>query len=155
MAPLLVGSATGLVPDSPPSASAGDGGIEYSPANGLELTGPRAIVSVADAEYADFRLELTLAEGPPPLVRLLGAGSEAAVFGGLECPWPADGGASTTRLSLRRALDDVRLERLDADPAVASVTCQRPLPARVSVQLIGSRDGSSLLTRVEIARSAD
>lgn len=158
VAPLLVGSATGLVPDRPPSAnpSDGDGQLDYSPATGLALSGPQAIVSVADAEYADFRLELTLAEGPPPLVRLLGAGSEAAAFGGLECPWPTDAGASATRLSLRRTLDQVRLERLDApDPAVTGVTCQRPLPARVSVQLIGSRDGSSRLTRVEIARSAD
>jgi len=157
VAPLLVGGAAGLVPDRPPSArpSADDGRLEYSPANGLSLSGPQAIVSVADAEYADFRLELTLAEGPPPLVRLLGAGSEAAAFGGLECPWPTDGGASATRLSLRRALDQVRLERLDAALPGASATCQRPLPARVSVQLIGSRDGASRLTRVEITRSAE
>lgn len=155
VAPLLLGSATGLVPDRPPSASpgAGDGRIVYSPATGLELAGPRAIVSVADTEYADFRLELTLAGGPPPLVRLLGAGSEAAAFGGLECPWPADGVASTTRLALRRSLDQVWLEA--GDPAVGSVTCQRPLPARVSVQLIGSRDGSSRVTRVELTRSAE
>jgi hypothetical protein len=156
VAPLLVGSATGLVPDRPPSASpsAGDGRIEYSPAGGLELSGPQAIVSVTDTEYADFSLQLTLADGPPPLVRLLGAGSEAAAFGGIECPWPTDG--SPTRLSLRRTLDQVRLERNDgAATASASVTCSRPLPARVSIQLIGSRDGSSRLTRVEITRSAE
>jgi hypothetical protein len=157
VAPLLVGSATGLVPDRPPSASGGDDWLVYTAAGGLELSGPRAIVSVTETEYADFSLELTLTDGPPPLVRLLGAGSEAAAFGGLDCPWPTDGGgARPARLALRRSVDQVLLERpAVAEPATARVTCQRPLPARVSVQLIGTRDGLSRLARVELTRSAE
>ena len=158
VAPLLVGSAAGLVPDRPPAASTDDARIEYAPTSGLEIAGPEAIVSVADAEYASFELELALAEGPAPLVRLIGAGNEAAAFGGLDCPWPADpGGAGGGRLRLARTLDQVRLERLDESGAVGASAdaCVRPLPARVSVQLIGTRDGVSRITRVEIARALD
>ena len=155
VAPLLLGSAAGLVPDRPPGSDVAlEERLEYAPATGLELAGPEAIVSVADAEYAAFTLELALAEGPPPLIRLIGGGNAAAVFGGLECPWPA--GASAARLRLQRSLDQVRLERLDgAGVSAAADACLGALPPRVSVQLLGTRDGVSRITRIEIARALD
>ncbi|HWO13193.1 MAG TPA: hypothetical protein VNN80_27015 [Polyangiaceae bacterium] len=158
VAPLLVGSAAGMVPDRPPGANDGGVQLDYAAATGLELAGPEALVSIADAEYADFTLELALADGPPPLLRLIGARGDAAAFGGIECPWPdAPALAVPARLRVRRSTDQVQLERLDAagSSSAAVDACVRPLPARVGLQLLGTRDGVSRVTRIEVRRALD
>jgi hypothetical protein len=88
VAPLLVGSADGVVPHQPPS-EAGPGRLAYSVARGLELSGSAAVVAVADTDYAAFTLELSLASGPAPLIQLVAIdGDDDAAFGGFDCPWP-------------------------------------------------------------------
>ena len=166
VAPLLVGSADGVVPHSPPTQDA-DGAVRlrYSAATGLELAGAAAVVSIADTDYAAFTLELSLSSGPPPLLQLVGAGGEPvdAAFGGLDCPWPDDESApgaeppAPLRLRVQRALDHVRLERLAGGVAVEPrpEPCQRSLPERVGIQLVGTPAGTTVLGRIEIRRSVE
>ncbi|HEU4583513.1 MAG TPA: hypothetical protein VFS67_34885 [Polyangiaceae bacterium] len=162
VAPLLVGSARGLVPHLPPSSSPAQGAasLRYVTATGLQLSGSSAAVSIADTDYASFTLDLTLAAGPAPLLRLAGTAAsagESASFGGLECAWPDFGvpEASPVRLRVQRVGDLVSLLLPDAEgpnePAPAP--CRRPLPERVRVELLGTPLGSTRLTRVEIRRS--
>jgi hypothetical protein len=167
VAPLLVGSADGIVPHQPPTSDNDPSRLAYSPARGLELSGSAAVVSVADTEYAAFTLELSLASGPPPLLQLVAANGEDgdAAFGGFECPWPAldaspDGGADArapVRLRVERAMDQVRLERLEGSVAAEPrpEPCGRALPERVGIQLVGTPAGITRLTRIEIHRSSD
>jgi hypothetical protein len=165
VAPLLVGTSRGVQPLRPPSSGAdGETTLAYGAATGLALAGSAAVASIADTDYADFTLELTLRAGPPPLLRLVGAGESdgGASFGGLECPWPEQGSLGAElplRLGVRRRGDDVRLS-IDSTPspsapAAEGAPCQRALPERVSIQLVGTRAGTTELSRVEIRRSVD
>jgi hypothetical protein len=164
VAPLLVGSAAGMVPERPPIVGGAAGErLSYDVASGLALEGSSAVVQIADADYADFNLELGLAEGPPPLIELVGAATtrDGASFGGIECPWPdleqEQAGTAAVRLRVERALDQVRLELLgDAGPREPRPEpCSGNLPERVTVRLVGTRAGTTRLTRVEIRRSLD
>lgn len=65
-----------LVPSGPPSQA-----VRYD--GKLHLESPRVSVQVADADYADVSIELTLDDGALPVVEL---GSTA--LGGSDCPWP-------------------------------------------------------------------
>jgi hypothetical protein len=166
VAPLLVGSGRGVLPLRPPSAeAAGETTLAYAAATGLELAGSAAVASIADTDYADFTLELTLRAGPPPLLRLVGMGESddgsGTSFGGLECPWPesALSAALPARLGVHRSGDEVRLQ---LEPATSAqqvapngAACRRALPERVSIQLVGTRAGATELSRIEIRRSVD
>lgn len=165
IAPLLVGSAQGVVPHLPPTSGEGAVRLRYSAATGLELAGAAAVVSVADTDYADFTLELSLSSGPAPLLQLVAAnGAPAdAAFGGLDCPWPeADAEAAGearagARLRVERSLDRVRLERLVNGVPVEprAEPCDRSLPERVGIQLVGTPAGTTTLARIEIRRSVE
>jgi hypothetical protein len=124
------------------------------------------VASVADTDYANFTLELSLASGPPPLLKLVAAGTAldaSESFGGLECPWPdfeaPDGQdlPSVMRLRVQRAADRVWLELASNDPGALAPAepCQRSLPERVRVQLVGTPAGTTQITRVEIRRSIE
>lgn len=162
VAPLLVGSGRAVVPHRAPTSVAPEAELtlRYGVASGLELAGAAAVVSIADTEYADFTLDLLLAEGPAPLLRLSGRGSAAgasAAFGGLECPWPelpGAGAAGPTRLRVRRTGNDVSLLLADAS-AEPVVPCSRALPERVSIELVGASLGLSRLLRIEVRRALD
>jgi hypothetical protein len=168
IAPLLVGEPGSVVPERPPTAPGGADGalLSYASATGLDLAGASAAVSITDTDYADFTLDLTLASGPPPLLRLLaprGAPSTGSSFGGLECPWPeldkADALASPPRLRVERSGNSVRLERLapsgDAAIEPRREPCQRALPERVRIELVGTPLDSTRLGRLDIRRSLD
>jgi hypothetical protein len=164
VAPLLVGSGRAVVPHRPPTEAAadGEGTLRYGVATGLELSGSSAVASIADTDYASFTLDLSLAAGPAPLLRLAGTGGaagETSSFGGLECAWPdfpETGGP--VRLRVQRKADAVSLLLLaaaSAPPGVAPIAepCQRPLPERVRIELVGTPLGTTRLTRIEIRRS--
>jgi hypothetical protein len=161
-APLLIGSGRNVVPHRPPVADASGVRLEYQTAIGLELSGPAAVVSVADTSYADFTLELVLVSGPPPLIELIGSGSEdnGAAFGGIDCPWPDveppldPASRSSVRLQVRRTQGRVRLALGEAGVA-AGEPCQRVLPERVSIRLVGTPAGTSRINRVELRRQSD
>lgn len=168
VAPLLLGSGDGVVPHRPPTGGADEQEVilRYTPSIGLELFGAAAVASVADTEYADFTLELSLASGPPPLLRLVAPGSaadDAASFGGLQCPWPdvssaeAESPRAPLRLRAERVAGSVRLELVSdmAEPALRPPPCQRELPERVGVQLVGTRAGTTRITRLDLRRSVD
>lgn len=162
VAPLLVGSGRAVVPHRAPTSVVPDAELtlRYAVSSGLELAGAAAVASIADTQYADFTLDLLLAEGPAPLVRLSGAAAvagESAVIGGLECPWPElpGGAASPTRLRVRRSDDEVSLLLADAPAAEPSLPCRRTLPERVSIALAGTSLGISRLLRIEVRRSLD
>ncbi|MEY2931001.1 MAG: hypothetical protein RL033_1750 [Pseudomonadota bacterium] len=164
VAPLLVGSGRAVVPHRPPTSAVpeADVTLRYGTASGLELAGAAAVASITDTDYADFTLDLTLAEGPAPLLRLSGKGAaagESASFGGLECPWPevatADGAAGPTRLRVQRAGDAVSLLLADATAPGPSGPCRRTLPERVAIELAGTSLGTSRLLRIEVRRSLD
>jgi hypothetical protein len=162
IAPLLIGGADGLVPQQPPTGDADASRLAYSTATGLELSGSAAVVSIADTEYAAFTLELRLSSGPPPLIQLVAVDGEDAdaAFGGFDCPWPAldaSAAGAVVRLRVQRSLDVVRLERLAGnDPALPRPEpCQRSLPERVGIQLVGTPAGVTRLSRIEIRRSVD
>jgi hypothetical protein len=118
---------------------------------------------VADTDYAAFTLELRLSAGPPPLLRLVaaGGGEGGAAFGGLDCPWPDLGSDAAplgpVRLRMQRSLDRVRLERLEQGALVEPrpEPCDRPLPERVSLELVGTPGGTSRIERIEIRRSVE
>lgn len=165
IAPLLVGGADGVLPHLPPTSGDGAVRLRYSPASGLELAGAAAVVSIADTDYAEFTLELSLSSGPPPLLSLVtasGAPTDAAL-GGIDCPWPDEDPAraptpdAPTRLRVERILDRVRLERLvDGLPIEPRPEpCQRSLPERVGIQLVGTPAGTTALARIEVRRSVD
>jgi hypothetical protein len=162
VAPLLVGSGQGLVPHLPPSSSfEGTASLRYVTATGLQLSGSNAAASIADTDYANFTLELTLAGGPAPLLRLAGtaaAAGESASFGGLECAWPDFGAPEASgpvRLRVQRRGDLVSLLLPGSDQPSTTVPapCRRPLPERVRIELLGTPLGTTRLTRVEIRRS--
>jgi hypothetical protein len=166
VAPLLLGSGDNVAPHRPPTSGADEQEIilRYTPSAGLELLGAAAVASVADTDYADFTLELSLASGPPPLLRLVAPGSaadDAASFGGLQCPWPdlnpAESAAEPLRLRAERVGDSVRLQLSSevAQPDVPPPACQRDLPERVAVQLVGTRAGTTRITRIDLRRSID
>jgi hypothetical protein len=162
VAPLLVGSGRGLLPHRPPTGADDDGTrLSYSTDGGLQLSGSQAVASIAETRYADLTLELTLSGGPAPLIRLVDPDEDAApgeTFGGLECPWPsfepplADVTGDRAQLSVRRSGNRTWLSLQDAEPTEA---CERTLPERVLVQLIGPPTGVSQLTRIEIRRSLE
>ena len=164
VAPLLAGSAQGLVPNRPPATDA-ELRLSYAAARGLELSGSSAVVSIADTRYAAFSVELNLVEGPPPLIKLVGgdAPDDGAAFGGLECPWPEieapdpTDPRSAVRLRVQRVLDEVRLERLIDGAAVEPrpQPCAAALPERVGIQLLGTRDGVTRIGRLEVRRSLE
>jgi hypothetical protein len=133
---------------------------------GLALAGSGAAVSVADTDYADFTLELTLASGPPPLLKLVGpaaALNAGTSLGGLDCPWPAltapasASSAGALRLRVQRTGDRVRLEELDLEEPSPTrpEPCERSLPQRVRIALIGTPAGTTRLTRVEVRRAVE
>ena len=162
VAPLLVGSGQGLVPHLPPSSSPPEGAasLRYVTATGLQLSGSTAAASIADTDYGNFTLDLTLAAGPAPLLRLAGtatAAGESASFGGLECAWPdfsAPEASGPVRLRVQRRGDFVSLLLPGAEsPTPAPPPCRRPLPERVRIELLGTPLGTTRLTRVEIRRS--
>ncbi len=166
VAPLLVGSGRAVAPHRAPSSVAPEPGLtlRYEAASGLELGGAGAAVSITDTEYADFTLDLTLAEGPAPLLRLSGKGAAAgdgAAFGGLECPWPelpARAGESPARLRVRRSGGEVSLLLAGSANEAASellAPCRRSLPERVSIELAGTPLGITRLLRIEVRRSLD
>jgi hypothetical protein len=137
--------------------------LRYGVATGLELSGSSAAASIADTDYARFTLDLSLAAGPAPLLRLAGTGAaagEASSFGGLECAWPDFGApevAGPIRLRVQREGDAVslRLAAASDTPGVAPIAepCRRPLPERVRIELLGTPLGTTRLTRIEIRRS--
>jgi len=163
VAPLLVGSGQGLVPHLPPSSSSQEGaaGLRYVTATGLQLSGSSAAASIADTDYANFTLDLTLAAGPAPLLRLAGtatAAGESASFGGLECAWPDFGAPEASgpvRLRVQRRGDFVSLllPSADGQSSTPPAPCRRPLPERVQIELLGTPLGTTRLTRIEIRRS--
>jgi hypothetical protein len=162
VAPLLVGNAERLIPHLLPSAVApANTLLRYSVSSGLELQGPQAAVSIASTTYAALTLELTLAEGPAPLVRLAapGAADDSEVFGTLDCPWPefqppTPGVAgSEVRLFLERRGERVRLR--SSGSGEASEPCARALPERIHVQISGTPLGTTRLTRIELRRSVE
>jgi len=167
VAPLLVGSGRGVVPLRPATGAQGEAGVtlRYSVANGLELSGSSAVASIADTDYASFTLDLSLAAGPAPLLRLAGASeaaSESASFGGLECAWPDFGApeaAGPVRLRVRREGDAVWLllaSAAETSPSAAlAAPCRRALPERVRIELLGMPLGTTRLTRLEVRRSVD
>jgi hypothetical protein len=162
VAPLLVGDAQRLIPHRPASDTNADAALlHFELGSGLELRGSEAAVSVADTTYTDVTLELSLAEGPAPLVRfegLRGTQSESEVFGALDCPWPVfqppTEGAGEMRLRVERRGDRVRLSRVPGPGLAeeAAPACVRPLPERVEVQLVGTALGTTRLTRLEVHR---
>jgi hypothetical protein len=159
-APLLVGSGRNVVPHRPPAADDAGVRLVYQTASGLELSGPAAVVSIADTTYQNFTLELSLVSGPPPLIELVNASGEddGSAFGGIECPWPElEAGSEPTsrgdvRLQVRRVEGLVRLAVGDAP---ASEPCQRELPERVAIRLVGTPAGTSRISRIEIRRQTD
>jgi len=166
VAPLLLGSGRGIVPHRPPTGAAADGEVilRYGVASGLELSGSTAVASIADTDYASFTLDLILAGGPAPLLRLAGASGaagESVSFGGLECAWPdfsAPEAAGPARLRVQREADAVWL--LLATPAgtpteALAAPCRRALPERVRIELLGTPLGTTRLTRIEIRRSIE
>ena len=163
VAPLLVGSGLGVVPHLPPSSSpqANSASLRYVTATGLELAGATAAAGIADTDYASFTLDLTLAAGPAPLLRLAGTGTaagESASFGGLECAWPDFGapeanGPVLLRVQRRGDLVSLLLPSAAAESASPPAPCRRPLPERVRIELLGTPLGTTRLTRVEIRRS--
>jgi hypothetical protein len=164
VAPLLVGSGRGMVPHRPPSAALGGDELtlSYGVATGLELAGSSAVASIADTDYGAFTLDLSLAEGPAPLLRLIGSGvaaGETTSFGGLECPWPNFAAPTSVppnpvRLRVQRTGDAVSLLQLGAvEGSPLPAPCRRPLPERVSIELIGTPLGTTRLTRLEVRRS--
>jgi hypothetical protein len=163
LAPLLVGSGRAVVPHRPPTSTVPEAEttLRYGVASGLELAGAAAVASIADTDYADFTLDLTLAEGPAPLLRLSGKGaaaSESVSFGGLSCPWPdviAAGSAGPARLRVQRTGDAVSLLLADATAAESAVPCRRTLAERVSIELAGTSLGTSRLLRIEVRRALD
>jgi hypothetical protein len=76
-----------LLTDSSRLAPSGWGTPEnyarYADDQRLELLGDSADVWITDTRYADFNLELTVEQGPPPLLLL---GDQA--FGAGACAWP-------------------------------------------------------------------
>jgi len=168
VAPLLVGSGRAVVPHRPPTTQTDPAvTLRYGVATGLELAGSAAVVSIADTDYASFTLDLTLAAGPAPLLRLGGRGAsagESTSFGGLECAWPdfapptPEDPTSWVRLRVQRSADGVSL-LLAGAPGAATPTpteaCRRSLPDRVSIELLGTPLGTTRLTRIEIRRSLD
>jgi len=169
VAPLLVGSGRAVVPHRPPAALETDPAVtlRYAVATGLELAGSAAVASIADTDYANFTLDLTLAAGPAPLVRLGGRGAsagESTSFGGLECAWPdfaaptPEDPQSWVRLRVQRSSDGVSLTLAGAEgdaTATPAEACRRSLPDRVSIELLGTPLGTTRLTRIEIRRSLD
>jgi hypothetical protein len=174
ISPLLLGGAQGLFPHRPPvsGSAADDVTLNYTPTNGLSLAGASAVVSIADTDYADFTLDLQLAAGPPPVLRLLGdvsTGSQSTSFGGLGCAWPdfdlpsRDVPDSTRTLRVERVLDDVVLSlaseavgaRGPTPAPSAAAPCHRSLPERVQIEIAGTPLGTTELTRIEIRRSRD
>ncbi|MEO8179213.1 MAG: hypothetical protein ABI895_10310 [Deltaproteobacteria bacterium] len=165
VAPLLVGSGLGLVPHRPPTEAGADGEVtlRYGVATGLELSGSSAVASIADTDYGSFTLDLSLAAGPAPLLRLAGsagAAGETTSFGGLECAWPdfnAPEAAGPVRLRVQREGDAVSLllaASVDTLGAAANAApCRRPLPERVRIELLGTPLGTTRLTRIEIRRT--
>jgi hypothetical protein len=159
-APLLVGTGRNVVPEQPPVDNDAGVRLEYRVATGLELSGPAAVASVADTTYADFTLELSLVSGPPPLLELVGAGEEddGTLFGGIDCPWPeldanADSASrGSLRLEVQRSEGRVRLSHGDA---ARGEPCERVLPERVSLRLVGTPAGTSQLSRIEIRRAGE
>jgi hypothetical protein len=120
------------------------------------------VASIADTDYASFTLDLSLAAGPAPLLRLAGGGASAGEmtsFGGLECAWPdfsAPEAARPVRLRVQRDGDSVSLLLAPADttgPAPIGEPCRRPLPERVRIELLGTPLGTTRLTSIEIRRS--
>lgn len=103
---------------------------------------PRVDVQVADTDYADVTVELTLLEGKPPLV-LLGA----TTLGGDDCPWP-DGlerGGDFDRPTLLR--HDTRAElRFHGGKRQCEVA-----PGRLSLAL-GAGSARAVLGRLDITR---
>jgi hypothetical protein len=161
VAPLLLADAARLIPHRPPlEAATGGTLLRYALGSGLELGGSEAAVSVADTTYADVSLELVLAEGPAPLVRLAGlrgTRSESETFGALDCPWPVfqapAPGEGEVRLEVARSGDRVRLRLAGAVEAASP--CVRPLPERVEIQLVGTPLGTTRLTRIDVRRSLE
>jgi hypothetical protein len=165
VAPLLVGSGRALVPHRPPTEAGAEGELtlRYGVATGLELSGSSAVVSIADTDYARFTLDLSLAAGPAPLLRLAGTGEaagETSSFGGLECAWPDFGApeaAGPVRLRVQREGDAVSLLLVAASdtPGAAPLAepCRRTLPQRVRIELLGTPLGTTRLTRIDIRRS--
>jgi hypothetical protein len=167
VAPLLVGSGRGMVPLRPPTGAEIDPEVtlRYTVTGGLELSGSSAGASIADTDYASFTLDLSLAAGPAPLLRLAGAveaAGESISFGGLECAWPdfeAPDAAGPVRLRVRREGDAVWLlltgAAETAPSAVLAAPCRRALPERVRIELLGTPLGTTRLTRIEVRRSID
>jgi hypothetical protein len=167
LAPLLVGSGRGMVPLRPPTGAEAEAGVtlRYGVANGLELSGSSAVASIADTDYATFTLDLSLAAGPAPLVRLTSASETARAsvsLGGLECAWPdfdVPEAAGPVRLRVRREGDAVWLllaSAAETSPSAAlAAPCRRALPERVHIELLGMPLGTTRLTRVEVRRSLD
>ena len=166
-APLLVGSGRGIVPLRPPTGADADAEatLRYGVASGLELSGSSAVVSIADTDYASFTLDLSLAAGPAPLLRLTGAvaaAGESSSFGGLECAWPdfdAPEAAGPVRLRARREGDALWLLLAGAAETVPraelAAPCRRALPERVRIELLGTPLGTTRLTRIEVRRSIE
>ncbi|HVZ33534.1 MAG TPA: hypothetical protein VG963_13975, partial [Polyangiaceae bacterium] len=142
ISPLLVGGAQGLFPHRPPVSGSApeDVTLNYTPTDGLSLAGASAVVSIVDTDYADFTLDLRLAAGPPPVLRLSGdvsTGSQSTSFGGLGCAWPdfdlpsRDVPGSARTLRVQRVGNDVVLSLADeasGSPAPAqsvAIPCHR------------------------------
>jgi hypothetical protein len=159
-APLLIGSGRNIVPHRPPAADDAGVRLVYQAATGLELSGPAAVASIADTTYENFTLELRLVSGPPPLIELVDTSGEndGSAFGGIECPWPeVEAGIEPesrgdVRLQVRRAEG---LVSLAVGATSVSEPCQRVLPERVAIRLVGTLAGTSRISRVEIRRQAD
>lgn len=172
VAPLLSSGPEELVPARPPTAESDSGEasdpplvLRHGARDGLELAGSAAVVGIAETHYADFALELEIGAGPPPLVRLIaprGSPGTGISLGGLDCPWPDGDELAPGRLALTRRGSTVSLERLadgatptveDSTPGRAVRRCERALPERVRVELVGTPAGTSRVTRLQIRRS--
>jgi hypothetical protein len=106
--PLLLGSAEHLVPDRAPGRDI------YFDGAGLHLEGASATAHLADADFADARIDLELTAGPPPIVHFGGV-----LVGVPKCPWPE--GEIAIQLSVTRAGKSLQVRRGDAQ-----TTCEGP-----------------------------
>lgn len=96
------------------------------------------------------------------LVAVDAAADDGASFGGLDCPWPdfeppaLETASPGVRLGVTRRGEAVRLSLESPSSAEADPEpCHGALPERVGIQIVGTRAGTTELSRIEIRRTVD
>jgi hypothetical protein len=140
IAPLLIAGREHVAPSRLPTGVASSG-IEYS-ADGLGLRGAEALAVVADTDYADVDLTLTLTSGPAPVVVL---GSTR--LGGAECPFGVLEAATPGEvITVRRRGATATLERRGTRRKCAVES------GRLGVALSASGPSASFVRALELRR---